>query len=975
MVTRHRPLESSKEPQAFRIRRPSNRESVIYSNSSAPQESSPLTKFNFRKVREHFQEPTSWLERSELTSKNFNAHGFLQRSILQRQDRSASKIPHLPMLDSSVDADAALATLDTVETTLRAHRDESIGEECAARDKLKRALHGSSKKREELSATAHKVRANVVTFGEAGKQAAKSLEEGILSLNMHISSLASLVEARDLVALLTDQASELDAVHVSKLLAKASKILEGKSIGKHLSTDELETAKSEVDACQKELVESIFNWMREAVDSANTVTVRDCALVASELDVYDRFVQEYIRHIVSIDGVASPSESLPANATDLLQLFEETCNGAVSMLRRMMSTIVETFSDPSLPMGILVRLITNMKVIPRASEIFSKTKDIVENGSGETKLKVFETQSNKELDTRLKSSGLSVPSMEFQHNSSPEVPEHDLEVQRQELMAKKNYLVLSADVFKVFARYRSDVRHVCRDLGNAVVESVLAAVEDPHEDFVGQQIRAYLELEKKWIDDQLALTFVDISYMESCLPQLAPTKHTDPRVFHQYTRFYSATVVRFKDITSTAIDFTSEAIARLSDILTVLNHGSLQDVAESNSETPYTAGFTIGCAKADFHASSTSLDTMESRSEPHVGPAHKTVDSETEGSSKSQLSPRGKLTVFVRNVIHEILRCLMVIYVANAETVLQAAAPLLPICKEDAIKEELWAETSSPLTAYAMAVESLSQSNDVMASFLLNLTTPENTTALDSDILIEPEHNMYHLVSQETRDVLHTELTNGLTELGAEAHQGVTAAITAMRLRVLAMLSVPGARARYTSLSEYGCDEVHSSLEEKEGLLGNAKPKPSRAFLEVCNFLEHQIHFIVKNMKGSNRDFVLAEVGALTREAVLKCWCSCPGHIPLTGAMQMIADSRIVLKPFQNHGLSVETVRCLPSLAQLFLETPDGLWVCVECTAFSDVDARILVSLLRKRPDSGSREIIKVCQSLGASEEDLAEET
>ncbi|CAN8072400.1 unnamed protein product [Agarophyton chilense] len=969
MDSKHGHLASSKEPQAFRIRRPSNRESAIYSNSFATQESSPLAKFQFRRERDSFQEPTSWLERGELNSRIFNAHDFLQRSILHRHDRNGAKIPHLPMLDSSVEADAVLALLDTVETTLRAHRDESVGEELTARDKLKRILLGSSKKKEELGSAARKVRANVTTFGAAGKQAVKSLQEGILHLNSHISSLASLVEARDLVALLTDQASELDAVHVSKLLAKASRVLKENPIKEYLAVGELDEAKSEIDSCQRELVESVFDWMREAVDTSNNRTVRDCALAASELGVYDRFVKEYVRHITSTDEETISTECLSGDARNVHQLFKATCNDAISVFRGMISTIADTFTDPSMPLGILIRLITEKKVNSVAMKIFNETKTKVENNP-ENASKLYEAQDRKKMEAHSRSSGTSASHEGSCYFYLPKLEDSN-ETQRHELMQKKKYLVLSADVFKELAKFRVDVLKTSRDLDQAVLDTVISALEGPHYLFICRQFRFYLELEKKWIEDQLAVSFIEIAYIEASMQTLAPRKHSDPKMFHQYVRFYNDATAKFKGITSTAIDLIWEAIDRLSDVVIALTQGSMDGFTEKGLETgsSFRMDLITGLSKLDFKISSPDFETMDTLLEMNWDQLKKTTKNGNDGREAGETPVLTKLIADVSSVIHDILRCLLVVYVANAETVLQAAAPLLPICKEDAIREQIWTPTSSPLTAYCMAVENLSQANELMANFLLNLKNTRSTT-MESDLCIEPEPSLWPFVSQETRDLLHSELNSGLIELGAEAHQGVKASIRATRLRLSAILAVPEATEGYTSFNEHDralCD----NFEERQEFSSIAKPKPTESFVEVSNFLENHIRFIVKNIKDCNRDFVLTEVGSLTRDVILKCWCRSQRPISLAGAMQMIADSRVILKPFEKHGVLAEILRCLPSLPQLFLETADELWTCIECTALADVDARILVSLLRKRPDSESREITRICQALGANEDIL----
>ncbi|PXF47823.1 hypothetical protein BWQ96_02505 [Gracilariopsis chorda] len=958
----HHALESSNEPQAFRIRRLSKRDSILYPNSLGEESSSALTSLKIRKEREHFQEPTSWLQKDELVSTSFDAHGFLQRSIMECHDRNGTNIPHLPVFDSVIDADLALATLDTVESTLRVYRDQSLDEEFSARERLRRMLHTSAKKKEELNSTSDKVLANVTNFGEAGKQAVNSLKEGIVSLNAQISSLLSLVEARDLVALLTDQASQLDAVHVSKLLAKASRILRGEAVKSVISMDERKNAESEVNGCQQELTDRIFTWMRDAVDSSSNTTVRDCALAATELGLYDRFVREYVHYLVSLEEVPASEAPSGAQVDNMLASFTAICSDAVRTIRNVIPAIVDTFVDPLAPLAVLVRLVTEKRVLSGASLILNCAKREAE-ATRETS-RSDDCRNRRGEGFGRKSDREKFPRPSFGHHFSLTASDERENDVHQGIIDRKRYLVLHTELFKALAKYKTDILDTHHQLSLPIAEDAFWASEGPYATFVTEQALSYLELEKKWVDDQLATAFSSISGIEARLPQLAPTPRSDFRVFHKYARFYNQVSTGFKQTTVLCIDITFEAIHRMSEVFLAFTADSVRSKLKDSDPGGNTRNDSICLGKSEEqHPSSISSGTIESRSA--LSPL-----SEDGTASFAKAVPEGTLATRIRVAIQDVLRGLLLLYVANAETALQAAAPLLPTCKEDAVLEELWVFTASPLTAYVMAVEVLSQANELMARFLLSLKKAKShETDAEGFLVLETPLNL--LVSQETRDLLHSQLRGGLEELGAEAQQGVKAATSAVGFRLNAMLSVPEAVNAYSSVSD---TKRLSKVPEKQRarLLNIPKLQPTNAFIKACKFLEQQIIFVASNVNECNRDFILWELGVLARDVVLHCWSKGPPPITLKGSMQMIADSRIILSTFQNHGVSVEAVRCLPSLAQLFLEPPEGLWSCVESSALTNVDARVLVSMLKKRPDFGSRGIIKVCQSLGANVEELS---
>lgn len=962
MVVRHEALESSNEPQAFRIRRLTKRESVLYPNSSGEENSSALTSLKIRKTRKQFQEPTSWLQKDELVSTAFDAHGFLRRSIMECRDTNGTSIPHLPVFDSAIDADLALATLDTVEGTLKVYRDQSLSEEFDAGERLRRILNTSAKKKEELSSTSDKVLANVTTFSVAGKQAVESLKEGIVPLNAQICTLSSLLEARDLVALLTDQASQLDAVHVSKLLAKASFILRGKEIDSVLGVEERKTAESEVKGCQQELTDRIFTWMRDAVDISNNTTVRDCALVATELGLYDRFVEEYVHYLVSVEEVCESEAPKGAQVVNTVADFTAMCSDAVRSIRNITPIIFDTFADPLAPLAVLVRFVTERRVLSRATTILNCAKNEAEvtrsnslrEDRHDTDEKPLGFQSDRERLPRSGSRSLSSSTASGDRQES----------NHKRIIDRKRYLVLYTEIFKDLAKYKAEIHDVYHQFNIPISKDSFCVSEGMYAAFVSEQVSSYLKLEKQWVGGQLATAFSGISGIEARLPQLAPTARSDFRVFHKYARFYSQLSTTFKRTTFLCIDITFESIHRMSEVfLAFTTHPAHSKFKDSDPETNIRNESTNLDRTEEQHQSSTiSSDTVGSESAKRLVSEHGTA-------TFVETLPESKLSTRIRVAIQDVLRDLLLLYVANAETALQAAAPLLPTCKEDAVLEEMWIFTASPLTAYVMAVEVLSQANEVMARFLLDLRRARIHDT-DDEAFLELENPLNLLISQETRELLHSQLRSGLEELGAEAQQGVKAATSAVGFRMKEMLSAPEAVNAYSSIrSMKKLSKVPGK--QKERLLSVPKLQPTNAFMKICKFLEQQIIFVASHVNKCNRDFILWELGVLARDVVLHCWSNAPPPISLKGSMQMIADSGLILSTFQNHGVSLEAVRCLPSLAQLFLEPPEALWPCVESSALSNVDARVLVSMLKKRPDFGSRSIVKICQSLGANPEEL----
>lgn len=981
MTHHRRALQSTDEPNAFRISRPPtldpfalvdpHPDPALTSFSSNPiSPDAPASFSHFPRVSDTAtaqppSDPASWLPSTDLSSPTFNAHHFLQRVLSHRYDKS-SRPTRLPQLDDAFDADAALAALDTVESALRRRRDAARREELAARDDLRSALHHSAKRRDDLVRTAHAVTSHVTTFGDVGRQAAVALQTDLAALKSASARLAALQDARDLLSLLTRDASELDAVRVSKLLASAKALLDAGQLNQVLPKKDVAVARNDILRCESELASSIFEWMKRAADDANPHVITECAMAAEQLGVSHKFVEAYVKHVFGIEdnhhtvvrGVEGGSPPV------VLETFRTACWEAVNVVRESLTTVFESFSDPSRPLASLLHMILEKRVLAVADAILSaligsirETEALlkgIKNSAGETSLSLETGDSRRRSSIeRMRNLAIADSKESWRENAQRAAVE------------RRRYLIVSADLFTSLAKLRTELFELCRVPGAEDVEKVFSTLQDPYREFMNRHLGQYLEVQKKWIDDQLGVAFFEITRIDLHAPRLAPRERSNADVYHRYRSFYGHVSSSFHHMTKKAIQSTHESICRSVAVLR-----SIRDEAVASED-----GIALmndgSLARESSQQDGERHEKNESdKTSPNEDCANGTDDTETgEGSEGIASSARSPSSMGDRRlIVRELLDSLVMNYLANAETLLQAATHLLPLCEKDAKMQQLWVSGASPLTSYVKAIELLSKSNEVLDRFILTLEVPLDPMASGENLLTGSDLDEF--IPKETREVLHGELTSGLSDLGAEAQIGVKAAVSSLRARLFSILGSPHATEVYKTSPDVS---KASRRQDDVAAISNSGLdfEPSDAFISASTLIDQQLQSVMESVRGKNRDFVVSELRSTTREAVLHCWCSINGIVTSSGALQLIADGKSILRVFHDHRASGEAVECLPSVGQLFLEGADGLWSCVESNSLANVDADVIVALLRKRDDFKSERVSKVCQSLGAELDSL----
>lgn len=945
-----RSLATVVEPNAFRMSRPPPSQDPVLGHE--PPSSSAYRNSDFQ------TEPPSWLAVNDLSSTTFNPHDFLQRALAQRFDITA-RPSQIPALDDAFDADAALAALDTVESALRRLRDSAVVEESSARDELRNALHFSAKKRQALVTNADAVTSHVSTFGEVGTAAASSLSSDLAGLNRYSSRLSELKDARDMLALLTLETSELDAVRVSRLLQRARTLLEDGSLAEILSVEDLAIAGEELNGCEKELAASIFDWMRSAADSGNVMVVRDCSLAATNLNVEDEFIREYVKHTFAFSNI--PLDTVRSDRQqEVLEPFRTASWEASNSVKESIPTILDSFANPVKPLATLLQMIVEKRVIRVADSILD---------SLQSKLRANDDGA---IDRLRPTTPTNAPPMEGVSRARRFSMERRRSFGRTELTGawqeesrtisaeKKRYLDTTTDIFRSLAKIKNDLFDLCRVPGAEDVEAVFQTMPDPYGDFTERHISQYLDTEKSWIDDQLGVAFTEITRIEIQTPRLAPRERSEPDVYHRYRAFYGHISATFRTMTQQAIRSTWQSLCRIVTILCSMPEGApLHDGEDDKGR--------IGKQSKEQSmlniADSGQLPVANGHNETNGTSAK--VSTESEEDSGKQSVVQKSCPRYMQTVLREVLDSLVMSYLANVETTLQAATHLLPACEEDAKMQELWISGASPLTAYMQAVEILSQSNEIIDEFLLTMEAADISEDIASTSPT-PDLKVGRFVPSDSREILHSELTSGLADLGAEAQIGVRAALKSLKARLSAMLAIEKANEAYACKTTYP-KETRKSLEPEPDSTACIELEPTPVFMSAATFVEQQLQSVMATVSGGNRDFVVSELSTITREVVLDCWCSCNGPFSVQGALQLIADGNVMKKIFQNRGSSTDNLECLQALGQLFLESPEGLWTCVESKSLASVDARTVATLLQKREDCKSPRVVKVCQSLGAS--------
>lgn len=924
---------------------------------------------NFARTQSHPVEPASWLASADLSSQSFSAHDFLQRVLSPKQDKT-SRPTQIPVLDDTFDADVALATLDTVESALRKKRNIAKREEDVARDELRKALDLSAKSREQLVRTADTVSTNVSASGGVVRQAANVLSSDVGALKALTDKLASLQDARDLVSLLTVSTNELDAVRVSRFLASAHKHVDDGSLASLLSEEDMDVAREEVQRCQGELAASIHKWMKGAVDSGNIHVMRECAMAAEELGISQQFTDSYISHAFAFERTTSAQrlqdeEFDSLDPADALEKFRVVCWEASNTLGEIIPTVCEVFPKPSRALASVIRRLLEKKAIGMADAIMSAFL------RGSEKVTSAHGRKDEKLSPDLTDVPLGRRSMEMMKSLAiADAKENWRETARRTAAERKKFLIVSTKILKYITKLKAELFIQCRVPGAEHVDMLFAEIPDPCYVFASHWVSKYLAFEKAWLDEQFGTAFFDITRIEAHMPRLAPRETSDAEVYHRYRSFYSHISSQYQDMTASAIECTYESLCR---VTTVLSHMS-DSATVKNGDVPTSA--TRGHSANehnDQQKGGKSQDGKTTSGSTNGGQQLSSTDLEAEKmpslSDVHQFEEHPCESIDLKQVLRGIMDSLVMTYLANSETILQAATHLLPVSESDAEMQQLWVSGASPLTAYMQAVDTLSKSNEVLDEFLLTVEPSDHISDISSPTMTPYSDPGSH-ISRDTRELLHRELATGLYDLGVEAQCGVRAAISAVRVRLSAILSTPVAREIYKSLRSL--DSLPTSTDENESAKANLELEASPAFLSASAFIEQQLQSILQSLHSTNREYVLFELSIITKEVVLECWCNCDGPISVAGALQLVADGRVMMRMFENHRECSTNVDCLPAIGQLFLESAEGLWKCVEARSLANVEAKVLVELLKKREDRHLERVVKVCQSLGASLEELS---
>lgn len=901
-------------------------------------------------------DPTSWLSSTDLLSPNFNAHNFLQR-VLSRCNDKSSRLTRMPPLDETFDADVALAALDTVEGALRRRRDAARRDEITAREDLRDALHISAKRQDMLVHSAHAVASHVSTFADSGRKAASALRDDLATMKTASCRLAALQDARDLLSLLSHNKPQLDAVRVSKLLCSAGAVIESGDLERELPEADVACARREVLRCERELTSSIFDWMKQAASSGNLSTISECALAAEQLGVSHKFIEAYAQHVFSFENATSLSIRglFGGPPSAILDYFRNVCSESVSVIGDSVATVLESFSDPCRPLATVLQMVAKKKVLVLADEILSTLMQAIRNT--EKKLKELKTSAGDvPLSSDLGMEDRRRSSLERMRSLAISDSKENWRENAQRLSdERRRYLVICADMFTSLCRLKSEMLDICRVPGAENIETVFAMLKDPFQEFTNRNLPQYLEVQKSWLDDRLGAAFFDITRIDLYAPRLAPREQSNADVYHRYRAFYGHVSFGFHVMTQLALRSVQESVDR-----TVAVFKSIPLSTDVNAS----ASTGIG----DFSEIAT-LPLSKRRDDT----VKRQFSGRRNGGSMDPnlvcvLTNRNPSSLIeMRIVVRELLDYLVMNYLANVETLLQAATHLLPVCEKDATMAQLWISGASPLTAYIQAVDVLSKSNQLLDDFIFSLAIEEDDVDVSGSNLTTGK-DLLNFIPIETREILHGELTSGLLDLSAEAQTGVEAAISSLRARLFSMLTTTQATSAYSCDVEDGNIHraLHDAVKFDEISRIGLDTEPSEMFISASTFLEQQLQSIMSSISGDNKQFVISEISSITREAVLHCWCNISGSVTISGALQMIADGKSIVHVFHDRGISMETMECLPAIGQLFLEGADRLWCCVESKSLANVEAHVIAALLQKRDDFNSERVAKVCQSLGA---------
>lgn len=305
-------------------------------------------------------------------------------------------------------------------------------------------------------------------------------------------------------------------------------------------------------------------------------------------------------------------------------------------------------------------------------------------------------------------------------------------------------------------------------------------------------------------------------------------------------------------------------------------------------------------------------------------------------------------------------------YLANAETLLQAASYLLPTTGSSAKREELWSPGSSPLSAYVEAIGALTNSDRLLDDFLANIVL-DNVASERLPLAGAIDTEIANSVQVKIRNEIRRELISGLKDLAVDAKVGVEAAVSAVGTQLLSILSAPGALDAYASVNETSNAATWNRTERVNSGLEN---EPSMPFITASSFIEQQLLACRAALTGNNLEYLTVCMAETVRDVVIQHWSRCKGPFSKTGALLLMVNARAVVRAFPAGSRSSEIVSVLSVLAQLHFDSPDEIWGTLESDSLARIKTSAILKALEKRADLDRKALQKISDALYVGNDD-----
>lgn len=960
-------VRSGDEPAAFRIDRQG--EPASYSSDWELQ-FGPRSDAPSRPSRYGSRAQAAFPGLSGVDAASFKPHEFLHRLLEERVD--SAQRTHTGPGENSFDADSALAALDSIEYALTRRRDVALKDEQAARDELRGQLHESLRTREELNRVADGVADAMTTAAEEGRRAADALQKGIGPLSTLVEERKSLIEARDLVRLLTPANNGgLNVVRASEILAKLRAEAENGALASVLRPDEISRAMKELLRCETELAERLSESLMGSA-SEEPAGLRNCALAAKNLQCEDKFMLAYISQLAVFSRpaviVSAADDEKEGAATDPLDRMRWECTTAV---RNFLPIAVRSFPTPLAVLAKLVKKLFHEKLVPSARHVLTHIQELssgLDDDVQELRLRIDEALSNESKDASKLIAQLSVSTAES-------------------LDARQRLLKATASVFKLLTAAVHELIEACvnfvdghatkpkpfQSAGTATRTEKSAAVKqtvkghfsetlaDLHAFLVKQQ-RSYTVLEKMWIDEKIGNAFSKISTLDAESSELAPAESSGPEAYHKYREFYSPIAAAHCEMTRDATACALESLHRASSMLmTSIQVRALCRKSELDTSLPD--------SRPASAAPVTFLEEPSPSMEGHsasMGPKSEDYTPEKRDqlrrlgfqSRVSDLQLSGMDLPGSDQELHDLITSvsysLVQNYLANAETLLQAANYLLPVTKAAARAPALWADGASPLAAYVQAIGALTDSDRHLDEFLASVVLDTQVSdplplagAVDDEVAAS--------VQVKIRNEIRRELISGLRDLAVDAKSGVESAVSSVGTRLLSILAAPGAFEAYSTTSEPA--RVGTWRRSERG--ASMENEPSAPFAAAFAFIGQQLDACKQALGGNNLEYVFICMAETVRDVVIQHWGACKGPFSKTGALLLMVNARAIVRAFPGGSRSGDIVAVLSVLAQLHFDSPDEIWSALESDALAGIKTSAILKTLEKRRDGKSLQKVR----------------